>query len=600
MSTFSRPEYAFTGRARKIPLQRVYRQLFNPDLFLRSYGKIYRNYGAMTRGVTPETPDGMSLAKIHALIETLRFEKYVWSPARRTNIPKKSGGTRPLGLPTWSDKLLQDVIRSLLEAYYDPQFRSSSHGFRPTLGCHTALSRVRQWKAMTWFIEGDISKCFDKIDHSTLLRILARQILDNRFLRLMANLLKAGYLEDWIFNSTLSGTPQGGIVSPLLSNIYLNELDAYVEDKLIPHFTSGTKRQRNAEYRHLEYLLRAAKKAGDWKTWTRLRQEMIRLPSCATHDPNFRRLSYVRYADDFLLGFIGPKDEAETIKSSIKNFLAEELRLELSEAKTLITHGRDAKARFLGYEVTVSHCDTKVAAGQRSVNGKIALLVPRDVLAAKLKQFMKGGKAVHRPELLEDDDLSIISLYQAQWRGLLNYYIMAVNVSIRLPRLYRVMRLSLAKTLARKHGLTMVQAIRAYGGTAWTMHGEIRILRATLSRPGKTPLVAVFGGLEVRWRKETANCDPSTTVKWNRRSELVKRLLAGVCELCGCTEDCEVHHIRKLSDIDKRGRRPKTEWEQVMIARRRKTLVLCQKCHAAVDHGKHDGSSLTTLESRVP
>ena len=553
----------------------------------------------MTRGVTSETPDGMSLAKIHAIIETLQAERFVWSPARRINIPKKSGGTRPLGLPTWTNKLLQDVIRSLLEAYHEPQFRKSSHGFRPTLGCHTALSRIRQWKAVTWFIEGDISKCFDRIDHSVLLNILGEQILDNRFLRLIANLLKAGYLEDWVYNSTLSGTPQGGVISPLLSNIYLNKLDAYVEDKLIPQFTSGISRQRNAEYRRLERLVGDAKEAKDWQTWTRLRSGMLQMPSRDTHDPKFRRLSYVRYADDFLLGFIGPREEAEVIKSAIRKFLSEELRLELSEAKTLITHGRDEKARFLGYEVTVTHCNTKVAAGQRSVNGKIALLVPRDVVAAKQKQFLRHGKAVHRPELLEDDDFSIISLYQAQWRGLLNYYLMAVNVSVRLPKLYRVMFLSLAKTLARKYGLTMTQAIRTYRGTAWTMHGDVKVLRAVLPRPGKTPLVAQFGGLEVRWRKEIANCDPSTTVNWNPRSELVKRLLAGVCELCGRTDQCEVHHIRKLSDLDKPGRRPKTEWEHIMIARRRKTLVLCRTCHRAVDHGKHDGASIKTLESRM-
>ena len=392
----------------------------------------------------------------------------------------------------------------------------------------------------------------------------------------------------------------GGVISPLLSNIYLDRLDAYVEDKLIPQFTSGDKRRRNPTYRHLEYLLRVAKKAQDWDAWLWLRREMRRLPSYETHDPDFRRLSYVRYADDFLLGFIGPRNEAEAIKSAITKFLAEELRLELSDAKTLITHARGDKARFLGYEVTVSQCDTKVAADQRSVNGKIALLVPHGVVTAKQKQFMKGGKAVHRPELLEDADLSIISLYQSQWRGLLNYYLMAVNVSVRLPKVYRVMRISLAKTLAGKHNLTLSQVFRTYQGIVSTMHGDLKVLRATLPRPGREPLVAEFGGLEVRWRKACPNCDPSTTVKWNRRSELVKRLLVNVCELCGCPDFCEVHHIRKLSDIDRPGRRPKTEWERVMVARRRKTLVLCRKCHNAVDDGKHDGPSLKTLESRVP
>jgi group II intron reverse transcriptase/maturase len=585
---------------RGLPLQRVYRQLFNPDLFLRSYGKIYRNDGAMTPGATAETPDGMSMGKIHAIIEALRAERHQWTPVRRTHIPKKKGGTRPLGLPTWSDKLLQDVIRSILEAYYEPQFRTSSHGFRPDRGCHTALGRIRRWRGVAWFIEGDISKCFDTIDHSILLRQLGEKIQDGRFLRLIAGLLDAGCLEGWVYHSTLSGTPQGGVVSPVLSNIYLDRLDAYVEDELIPRFTSGDIRGRNADYRRLEYLKRVAKQAGDWESWKRHRRVMRSLPSYDTHDPGFRRLSYVRYADDFLLGFAGPRSEAEAIKAAIKEFLAENLRLELSDAKTLITHGRSEKARFLGYEITVSRSDTKVTSGQRSVNGQVALLVSRGVVAEKKKRFMRGGKAVHRPELVEDDDLSIISLYQAQWRGLLTYYLMAVNVSVRLPKLFRVMQLSLAKTLAAKHGLTLSQVFRTYRGTVRTAHGELNVLRATLPRSGKPDLVAEFGGLDVRWRKEVPNSDPPVVVPWNRRSELVKRLMVSVCDLCGAADQCEVHHIRKLSDIDRPGRRPRTRWEHVMIARRRKTLVLCRKCHFAVDSGRHDGPSITTLESRMP
>jgi group II intron reverse transcriptase/maturase len=585
--------------ARGLPLHRVYRQLFNPDLFLRSYGKIYRNDGAMTPGVTPETPDGMSMEKIHTIITALQTERYVWKPVRRTQIPKKNGGTRPLGLPTWSDKLLQDVMRSLLEAFYEPQFRSSSHGFRPNLGCHTALARVRQWKAVTWFIEGDISKCFDRIDHSVLLKILGEKIHDSRFIRLIANLLRAGYLENWVLNATLSGSPQGGVISPILANIYLDRLDAFVEDELSPQYTQGEKRERYSRYRHYEYLIRIARRSDDWMTWKQLRSEQRQLPSYDTQDPNFRRLSYVRYADDFLLGFVGPRDEAEEIKSRIKTFLKDQLLLDLSDAKTLITHGRTEKARFLGYEIAVTHSDTKCAAGQRCVNGKIALLVPRDVVMTKRQLFMRKNKIVHRSELLDDADIGIISLYQSQWRGLLNYYLMAVNVSVRLPRVYHSMRTSLLKTLATKHHLTLPQVLREYQQMVVRPHGELKILRAILPRPGKKPLVVEFGGLEVRWKQFVPSSDPETSVKWNRRSELVERLQAEKCELCGREVDCEVHHIRKLSDIDRPGRRPKADGERIMIARKRKTLVLCHSCHLKVDNGRHDGPSIKTLESRV-
>ena len=231
---------------RGLPLERLYRQLFNPELYLRAYGKIYRNDGSMTPGSNEETVDGMSLKKIQVIIDALRYERYRWAPVRRVYIDKKGqpGKRRPLGLPSWSDKLVQEVIRSLLEAYYEPQFSEHSHGFRPGRGCHTALAEIwKSWGGTTWFVEGDISQCFDRLDHSILRSILAEDIHDNRFLRLIDGLLQAGYLEDWRYHETLSGAPQGGVLSPLLSNIYLNRLDRYVETTLLPVYNRGNRRK---------------------------------------------------------------------------------------------------------------------------------------------------------------------------------------------------------------------------------------------------------------------------------------------------------------------------------------------------------------------
>jgi group II intron reverse transcriptase/maturase len=205
---------------RRLPLEDIYRQLYNRDLYLRAYGRIYRNDGAMTPGSTPETVDAMSLEKIGAIIGLLRQERYRWTPVRRTYIPKRSGKLRSLGIPTWSDKLLQEVIRSLLEAYYEPQFSGHSHGFRPGRGCHTALGEItRHWRGIKWYIEGDLVQCFDRLDHSVLLSTLSDKLHDSRFLRLLSNPLQAGYLEDWKYHATLSGSPQGGVVSPILSNV---------------------------------------------------------------------------------------------------------------------------------------------------------------------------------------------------------------------------------------------------------------------------------------------------------------------------------------------------------------------------------------------
>lgn len=261
-------------RGRKgLPLEDIYRQLYNPDLYLRAYARLYSNKGAMTKGTTSETVDGMSRGKIEKIIDEIRHERYRWTPVRRVYIPKKNGKMRPLGMPTWSDKLLQEVIRLILEAYYEPQMSDYSHGFRPRRGCHTALSELRQkWTGTKWFIEGDIKGCFDNIDHEMMLSILREKLHDNRFLRLLNGLLKAGYLEEWKYNVTLSGTPQGGVISPLLANIYMDRLDKFVEKVLLPKYNCKEKRSLNLSYKRIQNKAIALKKKGMKKEATLRRQ----------------------------------------------------------------------------------------------------------------------------------------------------------------------------------------------------------------------------------------------------------------------------------------------------------------------------------------
>ena len=249
---------------RGLPCNELYRQMFNPELYLLAYGRIYSNTGAMTPGASAETVDGMSLDKIHRIIEAMRHERYRFSPARKVLIPKRNGKLRPLGLPGWSDKLVGEVMRLLLEAYYEPRFSDRSHGFRPGRGCHTALREVANtWTGTTWLIEGDISDCFGSLDHELMIQILSEKIRDNRFLRLLRNMLKAGYLEDWVWNATLSGAPQGGVLSPLLSNIYLHRLDAFVEETLMPEYNRGVERVKNPAYRKVQKALTRARERGD-------------------------------------------------------------------------------------------------------------------------------------------------------------------------------------------------------------------------------------------------------------------------------------------------------------------------------------------------
>jgi group II intron reverse transcriptase/maturase len=427
---------------RGLPCEELYRQLFNPHLFLMAHGRIYANHGAMTPGACGETADGMSLAKIGRIIDALRHERYRFQPVKRVYIPKKSGAMRPLGLPSWSDKLVGEVMRLLLEAYYEPTFSGRSYGFRPGRGCHTALTDIAvSWTGSTWFIEGDISDCFGSLDHEIMVTILAEKIHDNRFLRLIKQMLRAGYLEDWEWNATLSGAPQGGIVSPVLSNIYLDRLDKFVETVLIPEYTRGAGRAPSPAYREVKNAARRAWSRGDRAAVRELRQQLRSLPSGDPRDPGFRRLRYARYADDHLLGFTGPKAEAEEIKARLAAFLRDDLKLELNQEKTLITHGRSGAARFLGYEITVQH-----SRDRPQVNGAIRLRVPRAVITAKCAPYLARGKPERRTELMNLTDLQIISAYGAEYRGIVQYHLLAGDVW-RLNRLEWVASTSMLKTL---------------------------------------------------------------------------------------------------------------------------------------------------------
>ena len=561
---------------RDLPCNELYRQLFNPKMYLLAYGRLYSNHGAMTPGVDGETVDGMSLDKIGRIIDALRHERYRFKPAKRVYIPKKSGKVRPLGLPSWSDKLVGEVIRLLLEAYYEPTFSDRSHGFRSRRGCHTALSEVaNQWTGTTWFIEGDISDCFGLLDHDTLVQILSERIHDNRFLRLLRNMLQAGYLEDWVWNATLSGAPQGGVVSPILSNIYMDRLDKFVETALIPEYTRGVLRKRNREYNRVRLAAARAHQRGDHLAASVLRKRQRSLPSVDPHDPGFRRLHYVRYADDHLLGFTGPKAEAEEIKARLATFLRDDLKLELSDDKTVITHGRTGAARFLSYEITVQHSPSR-----RKVNGVIGLRVPRQVIKAKCAPYLQHGKPERRTELLNRDDLTIISTYGAEFRGVVQYYLLAGDVS-RLNRLQWVAETSMLKTLAAKHESSVTKMARKYKAVTETPHGPRTCFEATAERAGRKPLVARFGGIPLRRQRKAVLIDRQPVPVSTRRKELISRLQAGRCELCEHRARVEVHHIPKLADLTRPGR-PQPAWAQLMVKRRRKTLVVCQACHDTI------------------
>jgi group II intron reverse transcriptase/maturase len=566
-------------RGRKgLPCAQLYRQMFNKDLYLLAYGNIYSNQGAMTPGGSKETADGMSEEKIEHITGLMRQERYRFSPARRVYIPKKNGKLRPLGMPSWSDKLAGEVVRLLLEAYYEPGFSDLSHGFRKGRGCHTALRKIRDtWTGVTWFIEGDVADCFGSLDHDILLGILAEKIHDKRFLRLIRNMLKAGYLEDWRYRETLSGVPQGGTVSPILSNIYLHKLDEFVERELIPQHTRGVGRERHPEYRRIENLLKRAGLRGNPAMARDLKIALRELPSGDPMDPGYRRLRYLRYADDHLLGFAGPKAEAENIKARLAVFLRETLGLELNQEKTLITHARNQRARFLGYHIRVQHSNAKRTRGRRSANGIIALQVPPDAVKAQCARYRQHGKPWHRPELQNLDDYNIVRIYGAEYAGVVNYYLLAQDVG-RLRALRWNAETSMLKTLAAKHHSTTTKMAARHKAKIETSDGLRTCFEARKQREGRKELTARFGGISLRQNRRAVVHDPASAPTPYPRKELEKRLGKRKCELCGTGATVAVHQVTGLKTLGESGP-GQPAWAVLMARMRRKTLIVCAACH---------------------
>ena len=560
------------------PLTQLYRQMFNRNLYLAAYGRIYSNQGAMTPGPSQETADGMSEALIDEVIGQMRRERYRFDPARRVYIPKKNGKLRPLGLPSWSDKLVGEVVRLLLEAYYEPRFSDRSHGFRKGRGCHTALREIHNtWTGTTWFIEGDISDCFGSLDHEILLGILAEKIHDRRFLRLIGGMLRAGFLEDWQYRETLSGCPQGGVVSPILSNIYLSKLDDFVERELIPQHTRGALRAANPAYRQADALLRRARRRGDRAEARRLARLMRTLPSTDPMDPGYRRLRYCRYADDHLLGVTGPRAEAEQIKARLAEFLRDDLGLELNQAKTLITHARSQRARFLGYDIAVQHSSTKITRNRRSANGKIALRVPPEVVTAQCARYRQHGKPSPRSRLQNLDDYEIVRVYGAEYAGGVNYYLLAQDVW-RLRTLRWHAETSMLKTLAAKHNSTVAKMAARYKGKVADGNGWLTCFEARVTRRGKRDLVARFGGIALRQDRRAVVTDPGPVPVRVPRRELLLRFRTRHCELCEQGATVAVHQVAKLKELGKPGP-GQPAWAVLMAKIRRKTLVVCAPCH---------------------
>ncbi len=537
-----------------------------------------------------DTADGFSEAKIKRIIKSLADETYQPTPVRRTYIAKKNDPKkkRPLGIPTFTDKLVQEVLRMVLEAIYEPIFLTVSHGFRPKRGCHTALTSLKkEFNGSRWFVEGDIKGCFDNIDHAVLVGLLNNKIKDARIIKLIYKFLKAGYMENWQYHNTYSGTPQGSGCSPILANIYLHELDKFVmklktefdkssKEKVVPVYYKLRGRMTTIS-KHIDKSEGTAREQliDDYKT---KRQQLLKLPYTSQTD---KKLKYIRYADDFIIGVKGSREDCLWIKSKLSEFIGQTLKMTLSEEKTLITHSSEC-ARFLGYDVRVRRSD-KIKRGnsgkitKRTLNNHVELLVPfhdkiHDFIFSKRIAKQNGaGKLVpcHRSLLLRATDYEIVSAYNAELRGICNYYGIASNF-YKLGYFAYLMEYSCLKTLAGKHKSSVHKIIAEHqdGRGQWGISYETKA-------GDKRCYFAKYADC-----KDAVNptdiVSNAAIVYGLAMTSFEKRLNAKVCELCGTTnsEHYEIHHVNKLKNL-----KGKQLWEQVMIAKRRKTLVVCRKCH---------------------
>jgi RNA-directed DNA polymerase len=579
----------------------LFRLLTYRPLWTEGLERIKRNKGAGTPGVDGSTVSTLGETDIETIIQTLVDGTYRPKPVKRVYIPKANGKLRPLGIPTAQDRLVQEVVRSILNRIYEPVFSPNSHGFREKRSCHTALeSFLKRWGATKWLVDVDVEGFFDNIDHTILLSLLSKRIEDEKFLSLISGMLKAGFLENWRFNETYSGTPQGGVVSPLLANIYLHELDLFVE-QLRENFDKGERRRNNRAYfryaatlRRLKLQISQLRNEGRIDEASELlrkhdevRAEMVKMPSVDWMDPGFKRLRYVRYADDFLIGIIGSKADARDIMAQVEEFLRLVLNLKVSPEKSGIRKASDG-ARFLGHDVQVYTGKYRVRykpgrgrpALVRTLVEKTQISVPYEKVQAFAKRHGYGTfaslHAMHRTELLHLDDLEIVKVYNAEFRGFAMFYALAFDVKRNLSKLSFLWSTSLFKTLAHKHKSSvqaMVDKVKVQPG--------VHIVRETVN--GKVMEVKVWKLADLKRKSVFENVDtiPNTSSLRLGRTSFAQRRAIEHCSHCSTTEGpFHLHHPNPVRNIKRTG------YDKLRQSRARKVIPLCTSCHQLSHSGK--------------
>lgn len=582
----------------------LYRLMYKEDLYIVAYERIKSKPGNMTEGTDGMTMDGFSLDAIQGIIQAMRTEHFHFKPVRTVYLPKPNGKMRKLGIPSTRDKVVQEVIRLILDAIYDSPrgayFHEASHGFRPQRSCHTALREIRgKWAATNWYIEGDVHACFDSVDHGVLVSLLRQKIADERFLNLIWKLLRAGYLDvRGGRGDSVAGTPQGSLASPILANVYLHELDCKVAE-IRERLEKGVKKRNNPLHRKLSAQRQRLRKRGQTgtKEFRALVREIRSIPAVDVNDPDFIRVKYIRYADDWLIGLCGPRHLAVEIKEELKAFLAARLRLTLSEEKTHITNARHGQAQFLGTLIRIGRGGVPRVVAQ--VNGSSKAIKRRTtgwetVLTAPLASLTKrlhergfctaSGESTTKKAWIYLDAEQIVVLYSGINRGLQNYYRFADNFA-HLSKIQHILRFSLARTLAAKFKISVKRVFRRFGRA---------ITIPVKGRDGKGDRQVPFY-LNNDWKKDrNAFTTRDATVDLVRLALRMRTRskLGQPCCICGSPDGIEMHHVRH---IRKMGDKKPTGFTAVMRALNRKQIPVCTSCHRKIHRGTYNGMRLSDL-----
>lgn len=599
----------------------LFRVLKKDELWIVAYRKLSINKGAVTAGGGKGTIDGTSMKVLRRLKDLVSSGNYTVGVTRRVNIPKPKGGLRPLGIPEFQDKLVQEVLRTLLECVYEPRFYESSHGFRPQRSQHTCLRQIRRdFGGTKWVIEGDISKCFDTVNHHIVRRCLSRTIDDERFVNLIIRglrskvLMPKGALE-WMD----VGTPQGGVCSPLLSNIVLHQLDKFIS-RLKRRIDKGLRRRRNPEYVSLMNRSRYYRGMDAGKKAMRAAR---RITPVLTDDPNFRQLQYVRYADDFIIGVTGPRELAVRVKMLITRFLKQRLRLQLNDDKTVITQISKKGVPFLGYTIKkgpsfvmkhTQHFGNYTRRIRRIRSNGLILLADVNKVIQNLayKGFCKGSEPVPNFRYMHQPQSYTITKVNNILRGLNEYYRVSENRKAAVSRFSYLIRYSIAKMFAAKYKLrTAAHVFKKAGKDLGSLLGSkgVSTHRADDNRSAKDAKNAgsVVKGKTLKLLytkyKEISKPELSPLAKrWDpwkmvgqghipwpitRRTGFSIRgrmSLSASCSHCGSDKQVKMHHVRGLKHLNKNN-----IIEVAMIASKRKQVPLCRVCHLAA-HGKKSRS----------